>query len=108
MRRIMFAAALAACSLTAGTLAAAPAPGNQIYIGEIRTFGFNFCPQGWSATNGALLPIQQNPALFSLLGTKYGGDGRTTFALPNISMKTNPPATALTVCIATTGFFPPH
>lgn len=54
------------------------------YIGEIRPFGFNFAPQGWAQCNGQLLSIAQNTALFSILGTTYGGDGRTTFALPNL------------------------
>jgi microcystin-dependent protein len=54
------------------------------FVGEIRTFGFNFPPTGWAQCNGQLLPISQNTALFSLLGTMYGGDGRTTFALPNL------------------------
>jgi len=55
------------------------------YIGEIRSFGFNFAPRGWAQCNGQLLPIAQNAALFSILGTTYGGDGRTSFALPNLS-----------------------
>ncbi|HEY3861626.1 MAG TPA: tail fiber protein [Verrucomicrobiae bacterium] len=54
------------------------------YIGEIRLFACNFAPQGWAFCNGQLLSIQQNSALFSLLGTTYGGDGRTDFALPNL------------------------
>jgi microcystin-dependent protein len=54
------------------------------FIGEIRTFGFNFAPVGWAACDGQILPISQNTALFSLLGTSYGGDGVTTFALPNL------------------------
>lgn len=54
-------------------------------LGEIRQFGMNFCPRGWAPTNGQLLPISQNTALFSLLGTTYGGDGRTTFALPTLA-----------------------
>lgn len=53
------------------------------FIGEIQLFGFNFAPYGWASCNGATLAIQQNTALFSLLGTQYGGDGRTTFQLPN-------------------------
>jgi microcystin-dependent protein len=52
-------------------------------LGEIRTFAFNFAPVGWEECRGQLLPINQNQALFSLLGTYYGGDGRTNFALPN-------------------------
>jgi len=54
------------------------------YIGELRCFGFNFAPQGWALCNGQLLSISQNTALFSLLGTMYGGDGRTTFGLPDL------------------------
>jgi microcystin-dependent protein len=53
------------------------------FVGEIRIFGFNFAPIGWALCNGQLLPISQNTALFSLLGTQYGGDGRSNFALPN-------------------------
>lgn len=54
------------------------------FIAEIRIFGFNFAPRGWAFCNGQLLPIPQNTALFSLVGTMYGGDGRTTFGLPNL------------------------
>ena len=54
------------------------------YVAEIRIFPFNFAPRGWAMCNGQLLPISQNTALFSLLGTTYGGDGKTTFALPNL------------------------
>jgi microcystin-dependent protein len=54
------------------------------FVGEIRMVGFNFAPQGWAMCNGQLLPIAQNTALFSLLGTNYGGDGRSTFGLPNL------------------------
>ncbi len=54
------------------------------FIGQLCVFGFNFAPRGWAICDGSLLPINQNPALFSLLGTMYGGDGRTTFALPDL------------------------
>jgi len=54
------------------------------FIAEVRIFPFNFAPTGWAFCNGQLLPISQNTALFSLLGTTYGGDGRTNFALPNL------------------------
>ena len=54
------------------------------YIGEIKVVSFNFPPRGWALCNGQLLPINQNQALFSILGTMYGGDGRTNFALPNL------------------------
>ena len=53
-------------------------------VGEIMYVGFNFCPRGWMEANGQLLAISSNTALFSLLGTTYGGDGRTTFALPDL------------------------
>lgn len=54
------------------------------YVGEIRAVGFNFAPTGWALCNGQLMSISQNTALFSLLGTYYGGDGKSTFALPNL------------------------
>lgn len=61
-----------------GTLGAEP------YLGEITMFAGNFAPKGWAFCNGQLLSIAQNSALFSILGTTYGGDGRTTFALPDL------------------------
>ena len=54
------------------------------FVGEVRVFGFNFPPKGWAFCNGQLLAISQNTALFSLLGTFYGGDGKSNFALPNM------------------------
>lgn len=54
------------------------------YLGEIRQVGFNFAPQGWALCNGQLLSIAQNTALFSLLGTSFGGNGTTNFGLPNL------------------------
>lgn len=54
------------------------------FVGEIRMFAGNFAPTGWATCDGQLLPISQNTALFSLLGTYYGGDGKTTFALPDL------------------------
>ncbi len=54
------------------------------YLGELKLAAFNFAPKGWALCNGQVLSIAQNQALFSLLGTQYGGDGRTTFALPNL------------------------
>ena len=54
------------------------------YVGEIRMFAGNFAPAGWAFCNGQLLSISQNTALFALLGTTYGGDGITTFALPDL------------------------
>jgi microcystin-dependent protein len=57
---------------------------SEPFIGQIQMFGFNFAPRSWALCDGQLLPISQNSALFSLLGTIYGGDGRTTFALPEL------------------------
>jgi microcystin-dependent protein len=54
------------------------------FVAEIRMMPFNFAPRGWAFCNGQLMPISQNTALFSLLGTTYGGDGKSTFALPNL------------------------
>ena len=54
------------------------------FVAEIRMFGCNFAPVGWAMCNGQILPISQNTALFSLLGTFYGGNGQSTFALPNL------------------------
>ncbi len=54
------------------------------FLGEIRIFPFNFAPTGWAFCNGQLMPLSQNTALFALLGTTYGGDGKSTFALPDL------------------------
>lgn len=58
------------------------------FLGEVRLMSFNFAPKGWAFCNGQLLPINQNQALFSLLGTTYGGDGRVNFALPDLRGRT--------------------
>jgi microcystin-dependent protein len=58
------------------------------YLTEIRIMSFNFAPKGWALCNGQLLPINQNQAIFALLGTTYGGDGRVNFALPNLQGRT--------------------
>src|SRR5947207_6576894 len=57
------------------------------FLSEIRIFSFGFAPKGWALCNGQLLPINQNQALFALLGTTYGGDGRVNFALPNLQSR---------------------
>ena len=76
------------------------------YLGEIRLFPFNFVPMGWAACNGALLPINQYQALFALLGTNFGGDGRTNFALPDLRSKSPLAEGLVGYCIATRGVFP--
>src|SRR4028118_652506 len=62
------------------------------FLSEIRIFSFNFPPKGWAFCNGQFLPINQNQALFALLGTTYGGNGQTTFALPNLQGRVPLPA----------------
>lgn len=57
---------------------------SEPFLGEVRIFGFSFAPRGWAQCDGQILPISQNQALFALLGTTYGGDGRTSFALPDL------------------------
>ena len=57
---------------------------NTPFVGQISAFGFNFAPMGWAQCNGQLIAVSSNDALFSLLGTIYGGDGRTTFGLPDL------------------------
>ena len=59
------------------------------FIGQLMTVGFNFAPRGWAFCSGQILAISSNTALFSLLGTTYGGDGRTTFALPDLRSRTS-------------------
>lgn len=80
---------------------------SEPFFGQVSTFAFGFCPRGWAPTSGQLLPINQNQALFSLIGTTYGGNGQTNFALPNTSaIPTLTPGTKLTQCIALQGVFP--
>ena len=80
-KNLALTALLAGAGLV-GTASSASA--QEPFIGEIRVFGSNFCPRGWADANGQILPIAQNSALFSLYGTMYGGDGRSTFALPDL------------------------
>ena len=80
MKKIITILSLAAC-LSFSTTSQAQAEG---FIGEVQMFAGNFAPRNWALCNGQLLPISQNTALFSILGTTYGGDGRTTFGLPDL------------------------
>ena len=57
---------------------------SDFFLGQLQQFGTNWCPQGWARADGRLIAIAQNQALFSLIGTQFGGDGRTTFALPDL------------------------
>jgi len=69
---------------------------SDYFVGEIRAFGFNFAPKGWALCNGASLPIQQNAALYALIGQQFGGSGNVSFNLPDLRSRT-PAATAYPV-----------
>jgi len=75
-------------------------------LGSVLIFAGNFCPYGYAEMNGQLLPISSNTALFSLLGTTYGGDGKTTFALPNAKPIYTATRATFTQCIALVGIYP--
>lgn len=76
-------AALVAGAALAGSLAS-PAAAQDQFIGQLQQFGMNWCPQDWHRADGALLPVSEYSALFSLIGTTYGGNGTQTFALPDL------------------------
>lgn len=102
-KRSIFGLVGIAMSLSADPCAA----GTDAFLGEIDTFALNFCPVNWAPLNGQLLNISQNVALFSLLGTTYGGDGKTTFALPTgRPVFTLTPGAPVIQCIALVGVFP--
>lgn len=73
-------------------------------LGQIQLFPYNFVPQGWLVCAGQLISVQQNAALYSLLGTQYGGDGRTNFGIPNLQGAE--PIPGMLYCIAMTGIYP--
>jgi len=74
------------------------------YIGQIQLFPFTYTPMGWALCNGATLAVVQNQALFSLIGNKFGGDGKTNFMLPNLANTS--PVPGMEYYIATTGLYP--
>lgn len=76
--------AVSAAALAASAFVASPANAQEPLLGEVKLFGFNFCPRGWAAADGQLLPINQNQSLYALYGNYYGGDARTTFGLPDL------------------------
>jgi microcystin-dependent protein len=75
---------LVALVLAAGTMWTTPVKASEPFVGQLMIFAGNFAPRGWAYCDGQLMAISQNDALFSLLGTIYGGDGRTTFGLPDL------------------------
>ena len=78
----------------------------QPYVGEIRIFAGNFAPAGWMFCEGQLLPISENETLFQLIGTTYGGDGQSTFAVPMAKPIISATGATLTQCISLFGIFP--
>jgi microcystin-dependent protein len=78
------------------------------YWGEIKFFPYEFCPVGYLPADGRLLPIGQNTQLFSLIGTRFGGNGTTHFALPTLKPLKSEFGGVVTPCIANTGIFPPR
>lgn len=105
MKRLIYSVGLLVlmfCLAPRAVVAQASSP----YLGEIQIFAFNFCPTGWAAANGQLLPISQYVALYNLLGTTYGGDGITTFALPNWGPILTANGGPLRACIALQGVYP--
>ena len=101
--------ALLAAALTGAVCLNPPAARAQAsdpFLGEIQTFAFNFCPRGWAPLNGQIMAISQNTALFALIGTSYGGDAQTTFALPTARPIFTATGFPFTQCIALFGVFP--
>src|SRR5690349_8164826 len=106
MKRYLRAAALTALCIASCTISRGAYALSDPFLGEIIVVAFNFCPVGWMAPNGQLLSISQNTALFSLLGTTYGGNGTTNFALPTVKPIFTATGAPLTQCIAVLGVFP--
>jgi microcystin-dependent protein len=105
MKRLIYSVTLLACIACAApreTLAQASEP----FLGEIQIFPYNFCPYGWLQLQGQILQISQYSALFSLLGTNFGGDGKSTFALPKWGPIYAQNGGTMLACIAIAGVFP--
>jgi len=101
IKRILFAFAV-----VAATSGAAQAQTQYTILGSVLIFAGNFCPYGFMPMDGQLLPINQNQALFSVLGTTYGGNGTSSFALPKVKPMKTETGEILTQCIAVRGIFP--
>ena len=80
----VFAAVLGGAVFATAAVWSQPAAAAEPYLGQMEYFAFNFAPRGWTKCDGQILPIEQNQSLFSLLGNTFGGDGRTSFALPDM------------------------
>ena len=97
---------LLAFAVIAATSGAAQAQTQYTLLGSVLIFAGNFCPTGFMPMNGQLVPITQNQALFAILGTTYGGNGTTDFALPEAKPMKTEKGQTLTQCIAVRGIFP--
>ena len=107
MVRSMKLACAAVITLLGTSATALPAKAQNHFVGEVIFMGAVFCPVGTIPTDGRLLSIAQNPALFTLMGTTYGGDGKGTFAVPKISgIPSQNPDVPLRGCIVSDGAFP--
>ena len=106
MKKILKSMVLAL--LVSFTLTPAAHAGSEPYLGDVIRFAGNYAPRGWEFCHGQILPITDNQALFSILGTTYGGDGRTNFALPNLKDEGKLPNSNAVVqyIIATQGTYP--
>lgn len=110
MKRVL-ATVLSSAALVTAAFAPTAAHARDGYLAEIFAFGGNFCPRNSLPADGRLLPISSNTALFSLLGTQYGGDGRTTFALPDLrhalaAFTDTGDQVPVRYCIMTQGIYP--
>lgn len=94
----------AAGILTMASMAPSAAFNEESYLGSVHLVGYNFCPRGTVEARGQLIQIRDNPSLFSLYGTYYGGDGRNNFALPDLRNKV--PAAKMRYCVVVRGRFP--
>lgn len=117
MTKTIAATLAAAVALAAASPVPPAAAAAEPFLGEIMFVAFKFCPRGWAKADGSELPIAQNTALFSLLGTTYGGDGQQTFKLPHLRKQvlaqerlSNGGVSTRTLmpCIALQGVFPPR
>ncbi|MEM6664308.1 MAG: tail fiber protein [Pseudomonadota bacterium] len=96
--------AAASVALCAGFIAQTPAKAQEYYIGQVLLVGYSFCPRDTAEAKGQLLPINTFQTLFALYGTTFGGDGRTTFGLPNLDGKA--PTSGQRYCVVLQGIFP--
>jgi hypothetical protein len=86
----------------------AQACSTEEYIGSVCLVSFNFCPENFLIAAGQTLPINSNQALFSLISNQYGGDGKTTFKLPDLRKQASALGAGMNYCIATAGMYPPR